>query len=656
MSVTEQIIPQSPHMAYACGINGTIHERFSEVAERVPTRIAITCDGRQITYRGLDAWSDRIAADLRARRVAPGQLVGLYANRSAEAIAAILGILKAGAAYVPFDPAYPPKLLRHIYEDSKPAMMLVQCETLNETNTPTFWDGKALDLQAWPDADAHPLHQPRLAMFVAPSDPAYVMYTSGSTGRPKGVLVPHKAVLRLVIDTDYAHFGEDEVLLGLAPLSFDASTFEIWAALLHGGTLAILPMPHPSFDDIADAIARHGVTTMWLTAGLFHLMVDHRLNGLNPLRQLLAGGDVLSASHVQKALAALPNCQLINGYGPTENTTFSCCYRIPHNQPADEPIPIGTPIAHTQAYVLDDTRQPVPAGDEGDLYVGGDGLALGYLNRPDLTAERFVPNPFDPQSGARLYRTGDRVRLRSDGSFEFMGRVDRQIKLNGKRIELDEIEACLRRTGLVRDAAVTTYETEAGQRRIAAFVSPLAGQTLNLDRLRDHLRQELPDFMLPTSLVAQDALPLSPTGKVDRAKLIVPRLTPVPAPTPSISSAVESALLSIWCQVLSVQTINREQNFFDLGGSSLQLMQVQAEIRSKLGYELSMVELFRNPRISLLAAYIDRAPSNLSSAEPELSDAEPTTAPSARERAARQNETLLALRNSRGPNRGRPPR
>ena len=267
-------------------------------------------------------------------------------------------------------------------------------------------------------------------------------------------MIPHRGIVRLVSDCNFVNLGPEEVILHLAPLSFDASTFELWGALLNGGKLAIVPAPHPSLDDIAEAIRVNGVTTLWLTAGLFHLMVESRLDGLQPLRQLIVGGDVLSPPHVAKALKALPSCRIVNGYGPTENTTFTCCYTIPQSPPPSGPIPIGSAIQGTTVYVLDADRRPVPVGEEGELYAGGAGVALGYLNQPELTAEKFVEDPFAPRTGARLYRTGDRVRQRPDGTIEFLGRVDRQIKLNGKRIELDAIEAHLRAEETVQDAAV----------------------------------------------------------------------------------------------------------------------------------------------------------------------------------------------------------
>ena len=454
-----------------------------------------------------------------------------------------------------------------------------------------FWEHEPLRLGELADTQ---LPAPHAWPAVAAADPAYLMYTSGSSGRPKGVLVPHRAVLRLVQDNDFARFGPDEVILQLAPLSFDASNFEIWGALLNGGRLAVLANPYPSLVEIGAAIAAHQVSTLWLTAGLFHLMVDNDLGGLAPLRQLIAGGDVLSPPHVVRALRALPGCRLINGYGPTENTTFSCCYTIPHDYSGAAAVPIGRAIRDTEALVLGETLQPLAAGEEGELCVGGAGLALGYFNRPELTARAFVPHPQQP--GAQLYRTGDRVRARADGNLEFLGRIDRQVKINGKRVELDEIEARLRATGLVRDAAVVIARPRRAQRHGTSPRSSLQPSgDLDLGRLRAALREELPDYMIPAMITVLPALPLSPTGKLDRA-----RLAQLTAPagrsqgrTPGNST--ESLLLQVWKRVLARSDIGLEDNFFDLGGTSLGLLEVHASITRSLASDLTVVEMFPVP-------------------------------------------------------------
>jgi amino acid adenylation domain-containing protein len=607
---------------------------------------ALMSDDERLTYGELDRRSDSVARYLGRHGVRRGDRVGLYSQRSVDAVVAMLGILKAGAAYVPFDPSYPAKLLNFVYEDCAPSLLLVQSSLLAE-GAAAFWTGPVHDIRV-PAEDLASAAAGSPLPAIGPDDPAYIMYTSGSTGHPKGVLIPHRGVVRLVIDNPFAVMGPDQVHLQLAPLAFDASTFEIWGALLNGGKLAILPAPYPSLDDVAQSIARHQVTTLWLTAGLFHLMVDHRLDGLAPLQQLLAGGDVLSPSHVKKAQDALPGCQIINGYGPTENTTFTCCYRIPRDG-LPGPIPIGTPIAHTDVYIMDESRQPVADGQEGELYAGGAGVALGYWNRPDLTAERFVADPTATRAPSLLYRTGDRVRRRGDGNIEFLGRVDRQVKINGKRVELDEIEAWLRRSPGVEDAAVTCPPGEPGNRRVHAFVKFRPGEGTaapqTLQAVRNYLKQELPDYMFPATFTVMDSLPLSPTGKVDRSKLASPQTATSTAAAPSAvaGNEIEATLLAIWRKVLGTNAVSVHDNFFDLGGTSLQLIAVHATIAASMKSDVTVVDLFQYPRISALAARLMGA----GSASPERNGA-PKAADgaslNAEERARRQQAALARAR------------
>ena len=619
--------------------NLTIHGAFSAVAARSPQSTAIVGDGNAITYAELAQRSDQVAHYLRSLGIGAGERVGLYALRSVDSIVAMLGILKAGAAFVPFDAAYPPALLKFVYEDCAPALMLVQKTLLEQWSGPPFWSGKSATI----GTDIEGYFAASAAMqwdlpLVGPDALAYIMYTSGSTGKPKGVRIPHRGVVRLVIDNTFADMDASQVHLQLAPLAFDASTFEIWGALLHGAKLAVVPTPHPSLDDIADAVTRHGVTTLWLTAGLFHLMVDHRLDGLTSLRQLLAGGDVLSPPHVAKALQALPECQLINGYGPTENTTFTCCYRIPRDYAATGPVPIGSAIGHTQVYVLDESGRPVADMQVGELYAGGRGVALGYLNRPDLTAERFLPDPFTTSGPALMYRTGDRVRRRPDGNLEFLGRFDRQVKINGKRVELDEIEAAIQRSGLVDDAAVTSPQVQSGNRKVFAYVKSIRQAASVAAELRGFLKQQLPEHMLPAAIFVLGALPLSPTGKVDRAKLPQPSELELPAETAAHApdDATETALVTIWCEVLDRKSVGVDDNFFDLGGTSLQLTQVHAKIRSTMHVEITLVDLFQYPRISALAGRLSQRPATVPAHSPGVL--------SALDRANRQRAALTRAR------------
>jgi amino acid adenylation domain-containing protein len=649
----------------------TIHRVFTAVATRVPERIAVATDVERLSYGELERRSNAIAVRLRERGIGRGDRVGIYAERSVAAVASMLGILKAGAVYVPFDPAYPQKLLEFVYEDCAPSLMLVQ-RSLEAAGGASFWNGDALSIDAAGPYARHDAEPDESASLPATDreDAAYIMYTSGSTGHPKGVLVPHRAVVRLVIDNPFVQMDADQVHLLLAPLAFDASTFEIWGALLNGGTLAILTAPYPSLDEIANSISRHGVTTLWLTAGLFHVMVDQRLGALAPLRQLIAGGDVLSPAHVRKAQQGLPSCQLINGYGPTENTTFTCCYRIPRPVPAG-PIPIGQPIAHTFVHVLDDSGRPVPDGLEGELYAGGDGVALGYWNRPELTAERFVANTIDVPAldeaapAGKLYRTGDRVRRRGDGNLEFLGREDRQVKISGKRVELDAIEACLRHSGLTADAAVTSALGADGVRKIHAYVTTRAPVTTLADgataagpdalvgEVRAFLKSELPDYMWPSSISVLDALPLSPTGKVDRSRL--------PPPAPPAATAVNSAsaappatarqaeiealLLSVWSEVLASPSVGVNDNLFDVGGTSLNLIQVHAKISETLNDSVTVIDMFQHPRIRALARWMaERSTATAPAARAAAAAGSAGNIPSASERARRQTEALARAR------------
>jgi len=653
-------------------IQRSIHANFSALAHEMGDEVALVGE-TQLTYGELARRSDGIAGYLAREGLVRGDRVGIFAQRSVAAVAAMLGILKAGGTYVPFDPSYPTNLLKFVYEDCRPKLMLVQSSLL--APEAVFWETAGHELPAVFEAARD---QPVSAELpeVGPDDPAYIMYTSGSTGRPKGVLIPHRGVVRLVSDNPYADMGPNHVHLQLAPLAFDASTFEIWGALLNGGKLAILSSPQPSLDDIANSIARHGVTTLWLTAGLFHLMVDHRLDGLKPLRQLLAGGDVLSPTHVAKAQAGLPDCQLINGYGPTENTTFTCCYRIPRAgagatvgaadaaslaapaAPAAPAaglaaIPIGTPIAHTQVYILDESGREVADGEEGELFAGGAGVALGYWNRPELTAEKFVLDPRNPGDGSgrgRLYRTGDRVTRRPDGNIQFLGRVDRQVKINGKRVELDEIEAALRRAPAVEDGAVICPPGEIGARRIHAYLTlrgsdGRVGDAAFLAELRAFLQKDLPDYMVPASFTVMDALPLSPTGKIDRARL--PAAQPGaagvgqaehPVAATSDITSLEAVLMSIWRDVLATNSLGVNDNFFDCGGTSLQVIAVHARIAAAMKTDITVVDLFQYPSIAALAGRLMRG------AEAAPTPAAVSTTLKADERARRQQSALARAR------------
>jgi amino acid adenylation domain-containing protein len=491
----------------------SIHGLFQEQAAATPDAVAVVFEGVTLTYRELDRRANRLAHYLRSLVVRPERPVGLWMERSLEMVVALLGILKAGGAYAPFDLMAPPDRIAFMLRDARVDVLLTQKRML--TRLPAHGaraiclDADREDMATQPDT--------QLPDAAAGDSLAYIMYTSGSTGEPKGVAVTHRGVVRLVRATDYAHLGPDEVILQLAPLSFDASTFEIWGALLNGGRLAVPPPDMVSVDELGALLRQHRVTTLWLTAGFFHQVVDQRLEVLHPLHQLLAGGDVLSAPHVRRVLAALPGLRLINGYGPTEGTTFTCCHRIVGESGLERSVPIGRPIANTRVYVLDRHRQPVPIGVPGELWIAGDGLARGYVDRSELTAERFVTQRFSDGIEERLYRSGDVVRWLADGTLEFLGRRDTQVKLRGFRVELGEVESALAQHPHVRDVAVVVRPDPAGEKRLVAYVVP--DGSLTPRDLREFLRSKLPEYMVPSAFVLLERLPLTPNGKVDRTGL-----------------------------------------------------------------------------------------------------------------------------------------
>ncbi len=494
--------------------NATVHGLFAEQARRHPDSVALVSGDRAMTYRELNRNAARLARRLRESGVRPGEFVAIAADRSMAFVVAALATLKAGAAYVPLDVHHPAGWLARMLDEAKPALLLV-APHYRGTIPPARAHTLTLDESIWSAADT--ADEGDHARITSAASTAYVMFTSGSTGRPKGTLVPHRAIVRLVRGNHFVQHASSDVYLLLANLAFDASTFEMWGPLLNGARLAIPTSPQPTLAQIAHDIRRHGVTTLWLTSGLFNLFVEERVGDLAGVRQLLAGGDALSPAHVAKALAALPDTRLINGYGPTENTVFTTCHPITAADVQRRSVTIGRPIANTTVYILDRHGEPVPVGVPGELYTGGDGVAQGYLNQPELTEERFVPDKFSTAPGARMYRTGDRCRWRHDGTIEFIGRIDQEVKVRGFRVDPAEIESALTLLPGVAEAAVVVRSGLEGEKFLVALVVAANGASLTAAHLREQLAARLPPHMVPASFKVIATMPLTANGKIDRA-------------------------------------------------------------------------------------------------------------------------------------------
>lgn len=571
----------------------SVDRRFRETVAKHAGKTAVSDADGVWTYADLDARVEAVAGGLAEAGVGCGDRVAILLPRGRSSIAAMFGVLRAGACYVPIDPSDPDARVRETLDDAGVEVVL--------SNRPIpglrVIDPAALSGGQAPDVE------------VTAEDPAYVMYTSGSTGKPKGVIVPQRAILRLVEPGGVIRYGADEVFLHASNPAFDASTFEIFGPLLHGGRLVVLAADETSLEGIGSVVEREAVTTLWLTAGLFEVMTDDGLERLKGLRQLLAGGDVLSAPHVRRAMEALPDTAIINGYGPTENTTFTCCHRVTPEDVVEGAIPIGRPIPGTTVGILDADGSPVPVGVPGELWCGGAGLALGYLDRPALTDERFVATP-----NGRMYRTGDRCRWTAGGTIEFLGRIDHQVKLRGFRVELGEIESVLGSHPSVARCKVAVRGEGAGGKRLLAWVCPESGKG-GAD-LSSWLAERLPGFMVPERVIEIDDMPLNANGKVVVGQLPEPGAEPrCQRGRMAPEGEVERKLAAIWSELLRIKTPGREQDFFELGGNSLAGLRMFARIQREFGVSLPLATLLKARTVRSLALAID---SNEPVAGPEV--------------------------------------
>ena len=559
---------------------GSVPALFADIAAARPDAVAVAdVSGAALTYAALDAASTALARKLIARGVTPGALVCVLAERSCALVISMLAVLKTGAAYVPLDPAWPLERLRLVAEDAGDALILADhpVEGLAVVTPDTL-----------PDTDA-------ALPPVAPEAAAYVMYTSGSTGRPKGVVIPHRAIVRLVRESDFVDFGPDMVTLQAGSPAFDAATFEIWGPVLNGGRVVLAPMDQlmdtPRFGAI---LAEHAITAMFMTASWFNAVVDEDVTVFAPLRHLMAGGERLSPRHVAAVRTAHPGLVVVNGYGPTESTTFACCHRVTDGDADD--VPLGPPIANTTCTIVDPLGRLCPVGVPGELLIGGAGVATGYHARPDLTAERFIADPF--RDGGILYRSGDVCRWRDDGVVDYIGRRDDQVKLRGFRIELGEIESLLTDDP---DVALATCLVRGD--RLLAWIVPdaaVADPRALADRQTARLETRLPAPMRPSAIVPLARLPLTANGKVDRAAL--PDPAPASGPVTPPRTPEETTLVALFEDALGLSPLGIEADFLALGGHSLKAAALIAKATRDHGFALTLADLFAARTPEALAA------------------------------------------------------
>nr|P0C064.2 RecName: Full=Gramicidin S synthase 2; AltName: Full=Gramicidin S synthase II; Includes: RecName: Full=ATP-dependent proline adenylase; Short=ProA; AltName: Full=Proline activase; Includes: RecName: Full=ATP-dependent valine adenylase; Short=ValA; AltName: Full=Valine activase; Includes: RecName: Full=ATP-dependent ornithine adenylase; Short=OrnA; AltName: Full=Ornithine activase; Includes: RecName: Full=ATP-dependent leucine adenylase; Short=LeuA; AltName: Full=Leucine activase [Brevibacillus b len=575
-----------PHMQ-------TIQGLFEEQVEKTPDHVAVGWKDQALTYRELNERANQVARVLRQKGVQPDNIVGLLVERSPEMLVGIMGILKAGGAYLPLDPEYPADRISYMIQDCGVRIMLTQQHLLSLVHDE--FDCVILDEDSLYKGDSS-----NLAPVNQAGDLAYIMYTSGSTGKPKGVMVEHRNVIRLVKNTNYVQVREDDRIIQTGAIGFDALTFEVFGSLLHGAEL------YPVTKDVLlDAEKLHKflqanqITIMWLTSPLFNQLSQGTEEMFAGLRSLIVGGDALSPKHINNVKRKCPNLTMWNGYGPTENTTFSTCFLI--DKEYDDNIPIGKAISNSTVYIMDRYGQLQPVGVPGELCVGGDGVARGYMNQPALTEEKFVPNPFAP--GERMYRTGDLARWLPDGTIEYLGRIDQQVKIRGYRIEPGEIETLLVKHKKVKESVIMVVEDNNGQKALCAYYVP--EEEVTVSELREYIAKELPVYMVPAYFVQIEQMPLTQNGKVNRSALPKPdgefgTATEYVAP----SSDIEMKLAEIWHNVLGVNKIGVLDNFFELGGHSLRAMTMISQVHKEFDVELPLKVLFETPTISALAQYI----------------------------------------------------
>ena len=626
-----------------CGLSQplkTLWEIFKEVADQHSERTAVTFGKQQLSYRELLDQATELAVYLDSLGVGPDVLVGVFMERTARAIVALLAILKAGGAYLPIDPAYPSARIAMILDDAQPAVLLTEeglCRKL-----PTHG---AHEIILDREIIAHPSPQPSPHSYaVRPEDLAYVIYTSGSTGKPKGVMVTQANVARLLSATQaWFHFNENDVWTLFHSLAFDFSVWEIWGCLLHGGRLVIVPFDvSRSPEDFFELLEREQVTVLNQTPSAFYqlMAVDQKRSSSElALRIVVFGGEALNFKTLQPWFAKHGDHKprLINMYGITETTVHVTYREVASADAADGAQSlIGVPIPDLQLYLLGEDERPVAAGEVGEIHVGGAGVARGYLNRPELNAARFIPDKFSSVPGARLYKSGDLARLLPSGEIEYVGRGDAQVKIQGFRIELGEIEAAIAEHEQVTETRVVAYTDAAGTKRLAAYYVTQAGASLSAHALSEFLTTKLPPWMRPSVYLPISAFPLTPHGKVDYAALPSPTVGSAMTGKETKGTELEQTVAGVWRDVLGADHVGVDDNFFDIGGTSLLLVSVQAKLQKLFDRRIPVADLFAYTTVRTLSKSLDGCASDSASWQSAQKQAQKQRASFARARAAKK--------------------
>ena len=582
---------------------------FEARAWESPDSIAII-DGREhITYRELDVRANRLALKLRSSGVTAGDPVALLMERSAALVTAMLAILKAGGAYVPLDTGDTDSRITGILADANVKVVLAGPGLAGRAKG---WAPSVVSVDEAIRSDGPTAGGPPPASGNGPDSLAYIMFTSGSTGVPKGVCVPHRGILRLVINTDYVTVRPGDVMSHLSSPAFDVATFDVWGALLNGATLVIIDRDTALSPAKLEAkIDECHIDVLFMPTPLFDAVATERPGCFRRVRDLLVGGDVLEPGPAKAVLENGPPGRLINVYGPTENTTFSTWYHVKEVADIRESIPIGRPIANDYLYILDDSRRPVPLGVIGEIYLGGDGVATGYLRRPDLNGVKFLPDPFDARGGRTMYKTGDLGRFLQDGNVQFLGRRDSQAKIHGFRVETGEVALALETHPAVRTAIVTIFSDPGGFKSLAAYLLKVDGAAASIADVRGDLARRLPPYMIPASMTWIDAVPLTSRGKVDQSALPEPVIGLAHDSAPcTIETGSDHALpqmLAVWEVVLGAGNIGPDDNFFDLGGHSLLAIRLMDRIEASFGVRLPISAIFTSPTARQMLASVREA-------------------------------------------------